>query len=336
MITYQLKNLKKNISDFNLSITDCRLKQEGIYAVIGPNGCGKSTFLNILSFLDIPSEGKLEFKGKYVDYNSVKDVFFYRRKVGYLLQNPYLFNMSVTENVGYGLKIRRVPAVIIQEKVGQILERFSLSSLAHRKPDQLSGGEAQRVALARTLVLEADVFLLDEPTANVDKKNIKVVEKLILSINKEKKATIVFTTHVQEQAYRMSQNIISIINGQIKDIAYENVFSGKLEEEKDGLKYMCIAEKVSLKLSRGIPGEITVAIDPQDIILSKERFDSSALNSFYGKIEKIENINGSLRIFVDVGVSFCALITHRSFQDMGLNIGVKVWATFKANSIKVV
>jgi len=185
------------------------------------------------------------------------------------------------------------------------------------------------------LILESDVFLLDEPTANVDTNNVGVVEDFILSLNKEKNATIIFTTHSNSQAYRMSQNIISIIGGRIKDIAYENVFSGTLEEEADGLKAVTIGQNLRLHLSHGQSGPATIAIDPQDIILSNTPFSSSALNKVSGAITKLEEVNGSLRVFIDAGTQFCALITRRSYDNMGLNIGKKVWATFKANSIKV-
>jgi tungstate transport system ATP-binding protein len=88
-------------------------------------------------------------------------------------------------------------------------------------------------------------------------------------------------------------------------------------------------------VSQGTPGPVTVSISPKDIILSHERFDSSALNSFQGVIRKAEEVNGSLHIYIDTGITFCALITHRSFHGMELNIGKKIWVTFKANAVKV-
>jgi tungstate transport system ATP-binding protein len=204
-----------------------------------------------------------------------------------------------------------------------------------RNAHQLSGGEVQRTALARTLVLEADVYLLDEPTANVDKENIRAVEEVILSLNRDQEATVIVTTHSPEQAYRLSQNIIPVIDGKITDITYENVFSGTVKKEGDGTRSLALSREVRVMLSKGEDGPVSIAIDPQDIILSNEKLASSALNNFQGAINRLEQVNGSLRVYIDVGVTFCALITQRSYSSMGLNIGKKVWLTFKANSIKL-
>lgn len=334
MFMYRIKDLQKDYERFSLNIIDCSLKEGYIHAVTGPNGCGKSTFLNMLSLIEQPSQGNIYFQKQRVDYSDSAKLLQQRRRIGYLMQNPHLFDMSVYTNVSYGLALRKIPKRIIQEKVDRILSLLSLSHLAGRNPRTLSTGEAQRTALARTLVLDVEVFLLDEPTASVDKNNISIVENLILSLNKEKKITVIFTTHSNNQAYRMSKNIISIIGGRIKDIAYENVFSGELEEEADGLKTVVVGG-MCLKLSHGQKGHVVIAIDPQDIILSNDPFSSSALNKVRGIITKLEEVNGSLRIFIDAGVEFCALVTRRSYYDMGLNIGKKVWATFKANSVKV-
>ncbi len=336
MNIYQLKNIKKNLNNFSLTVKNCSLKRGTIYSVVGPNGSGKSTFLNILSLYQAPCEGQLFFEEQAVDHTNQSLKLNLKRKIAHLMQNPYLFNMSVRENISYGLRVRRVPKKVILKKVEEILKLFSLSRIAEKNAHYISGGEAQRTALARTFVLDAQVYLLDEPAASVDKNSIHRLEELILSFNQEKKAAIILTTHSQEQAYRMSKDIISIIDGQIKDIAYENVFSGVLREEKDGIKSLNLAREITLKLSSVRTGPAAVAIDPQDIILSKNELTSSALNRFYGKINKLEEANGSLRVFIDTPVTFCALITQKSFYDMELNIGRKVWATFKANSIKLI
>jgi tungstate transport system ATP-binding protein len=343
MNIYELKGVKTEVGDFSLSIPNCTLSAGRVYAVVGPNACGKTTFLNLLSLLSAPCEGEVFFSGEKIRYTDRSNLLAKRRKIAYLTQNPYLFNMSIYENVSFGLRLRGFPQTIIHKKVEEILSVLSLSGLSRKNAHELSGGEAQRVALARTLALESSVFLLDEPTANVDKGNIRELEELILSLNREKGATVILTTHSQEQAYRMSKNIISIVNGRIKDIAYENVFSGILEEEESGLKSVRLKNNLRIKVSSGQKGAVTIAVDPQDIILSRECLDSSALNNFYGTITKLEEINGSLRVYVEAAsprgeanAAFCALITHHSFYNMKLNIGKEVWVTFKANSVKTI
>ncbi len=336
MNMYELKNVKRKFNNFLLNVDNCSINEGEIYVVIGPNGCGKSTFLNILSLLDTQIEGELFFKEKKVEYKNQGTLINMRKRISCQMQNPYLFNMSVFDNISYGLKLRKFSRDVIKEKVTRILFNLAISHLAKRNTHSLSGGEAQRVALARTLVLDSDVFLLDEPTANVDKANIGMVEKLIQALNKEKKATFVITTHSHQQAYRLSSNVISIFNGRINNITYENVFSGALKEEEGFLKSLALTDNLKIMLNHKSGGRISVAIDPQDIIISKKRIKSSALNSFCGVINKIENNNGSLQVFVDIGVDFCAVVTSKSFYKMGLNIGKKVWITFKASAVQVI
>ena len=141
--------------------------------------------------------------------------------MGYLTQSPYLFNMSVRSNIGYGLKLRGHSRKIIKERTDLMLADLFLTDVADRPAHRLSAGEAQRVALARTLVLDADVYLLDEPTSNVDRHNIPIVEDLIKHLNADEGATIILSTHSHEQAQRLSDNRISIEDGHIIDAAHK-------------------------------------------------------------------------------------------------------------------
>lgn len=332
---YQLSDIRLSYEGFSLRIENLTIGPGKLYVMVSPNGTGKSTFLNLLGFLGSPSKGQFFFKSERIDYKNGAKLLECRRKVSYLLQNPYLFSRNVFDNVASGLKIRKLPEKKIREKTGRMLEMLALSHLSKRSVGSLSGGEAQRVALARTLVIDADVYLLDEPTANVDRENIHLIEEVIRSIGRDNQTTVVLTTHSREQAYRMSDSLISIINGKVKDLPYENVFSGTAEEDGD-LKVLPLTESVRIKFGSAKTGNVTIAIDPNIIILSKEPVVSSALNSFKGTIHKIEDYNGSLQVFVDTGVPFCTLITQKSFVDLGLNIGSEIWVTFKANSVIVI
>lgn len=333
---YIFKNILITKNNFSLKIKEYAIKKGTLNVFVGPNGCGKSTLLNTLALIDSCADGEMIFNKDEVIFKDKIQLLNQRRNISYLLQDPYLFNTSVYNNIAYGLKIRKIANHIIKEKIQEILGQFFISHLKNRHISQLSGGEAQLVALARSLVIDANVYLLDEPTSNVDKKNIQLVEDLIRSKIKNSNATIILTTHLREQAYRLSDNIFSIYNGKLKNIPYENVFSGPIANDKNDLKFLSLTENVKINLNYDGKGNITIAIDPNAIIISKEKMISSALNNFSGVINKIESYNGSLQIFIDVGRTFCVLITKKSFHDLGLNIGSKVWITFKVHSVKVI
>ncbi|MBN1671837.1 MAG: ABC transporter ATP-binding protein [Kiritimatiellae bacterium] len=332
---FELSQLRRDVGDFSLRIDALRLEKGEIYALAGPNGCGKSTLLNVLALLDPPSGGTVVFDGVPVNYADARALLKTRRRIGYLMQNPYLFNMRVRDNVGFGLKARGEPREAVREKVDAMLARLALSHLAGRNAHALSGGEAQRVALARTFVIEADAYLLDEPTGNVDQRNIRATEEIIVQLSRERGATVVFATHSRDQAYRMSKRLISIIGGRIHDVAYENVLNGLLTEHPDGLRTVELPGGLTFTVSEGAPGQVTLAVDPREILLSLDRLDSSALNGFCGTVTKIEGTDETVRVFVDVGTTLCAAITRHSLLAMGLNVGKRVWVTFKATAVKV-
>lgn len=336
MNTYELNNIKYSRGNFSLTIDSCAIEQGKIYSVVGPNGSGKSSLLNLLAFLQKPTSGNIKFNGNDVTQTSTAEILSIRRQTGYLLQSPYLFNMSVADNVAYGLKIRNLSRDQIKERTNSILNRFQIDHLAKRNAHTLSGGEAQRVALARTLVLDADVILLDEPAADVDHATVQMTEHLIKETCKEKNATVIMTTHSQDQAYRMSRNIISIINGAIHGIAYENVFERPCRRNSDGTSSASITDKLAFTISHAPnEGRVTIAIDPEDILLSEQKISSSALNTFAGTITRIDASEWGLRVFVDIGCILCIALTKKSLESMKLNIGSEVWTTFKASAIKI-
>jgi tungstate transport system ATP-binding protein len=332
----ELEKVKVVRERFALHVDRFSLERGQIYGVVGPNGSGKSTFLNLLALLERPAQGTVMFGGEQVEYRDPDRLLGMRRKIAYLLQNPYLFDLSVFDNIAYGLRVRGVGKKRIGEQVGRLASQLALEPLLSRSARRLSGGEAQRVALARTLVLDAELFLLDEPTANVDRRHVDQVEGLIRQVNREQGACVVLTTHSQDQAYRLARQLVSIIDGRIADVAYENVFAGMLEVEADGLRCVVLPEGLRIEVTQGKPGRAMVAIDPQGVILSTSELHSSALNRFPGTITRVEALGGSLRVFVDAGMTLCALITPRSFRELELQVGERVWATFKATAAQVI
>jgi len=330
----ELENVKKQLGSFSFSTSSFSLKKGAFYAFIGPNGSGKSTFLDILSMVTLPNNGNYRFLGKIIN-SSTGSIVDFRRKISYLQQNPYIFSSSVYDNIAMGLRFRNINEKTIKKKVEILLEQLSLTQYKNKPANSLSGGEKQRVAIARTLAVEAELYLFDEVTANIDIENVSAVENLLKNLQLEKKATVVITTHSKRQAYRLSKNVISIINGKISNTLYENIFTGLITEKSGDIKAMKISEKVEILLISENSGKATISIPPEDIIVSKSKLESSAVNSFKGTIFKIENRHDVLKLSIDIGVKINTLITKLSFDKLGLNINTPVFVTFKANCVKI-
>ncbi|NOZ72320.1 MAG: phosphate ABC transporter ATP-binding protein [Chloroflexi bacterium] len=186
-----------------------------LLALVGPSGAGKSTLLRLLNFLEAPTQGTVLYHGQaYTPTTLPLDI---RRRITTVFQQPYLLNTSVYHNVTYGLRLRgnRNGQALVEE----ILETVGLSSLRDAPARTLSGGEAQRVSLARGLVLEPEIFLLDEPTANLDPANVRLLENIILHANRNHRTTIVLVTHNIWQARRLAQRVAFLFDGELLEVS---------------------------------------------------------------------------------------------------------------------
>jgi tungstate transport system ATP-binding protein len=217
-IIYQLHNLVQTYNGRTvLHLDQLEIYNGEILAIVGPSGAGKSTLLRLLNFLEKPAHGVLSFENNSL--NGAIPPLELRRKVTTVFQQPVLLNRSVAANVAYGLKVRGQNKKIIEQAVAEALERVGLSKLAHASARTLSGGEAQRVALARALVIRPDVLLMDEPTANLDPYNVKLIEEIVAQVNREWNTTIVLVTHNIFQAKRLAHRTGLLLDGRLIEIA---------------------------------------------------------------------------------------------------------------------
>ena len=185
-----------------------------ILAIIGPSGAGKTTLLRLVNLLIQPTSGLILFN----DVNTSGDDKHQRslrRQMSLVLQYPALFDTTVFNNVALGLKIRGCPETVIKEKVDNMLAVVGLSGFEKRMVKTLSGGEAQRIALARALVTEPKLLLLDEPTSNLDPKNVSIIEDIVRAANTKSQVTVVLATHNLNQAKRLAQRVAFILDGEI-------------------------------------------------------------------------------------------------------------------------
>ena len=335
-LIFKVRNLKKVYNGkIVLDVNNLNFQEGKIYAIVGPNGSGKTTLLNILNLLEKPDEGQIFFYDQEITNKSNSDTLEIRRRMTLVNQDPFLFHSTVYDNIAYGLKIRSIPSMVQKSRIRSALNIVGLSGFKDRKANQLSGGEAQRVVIARALVIEPEVLFLDEPTTNIDQKHIDVVERIIKKIKKEIKTAVIFSTHDLSQAYRLADEVISLLDGKIIKQVPENLLRGEIVVEEDGLKRFKTMGNIKFAIVSEKVGLAYISIDPRDIILSYEQFQSSARNSFLGKITKIIEQNCLVKLEIDIGIPLVVIITKESFFKMNLNLGSKVYLTFKASAVKL-
>ncbi|MFH1744073.1 MAG: energy-coupling factor ABC transporter ATP-binding protein [bacterium] len=196
-----------------LRIPELSIEHGEFITVVGPNGSGKSTLLELLAFLMRPSEGKIFFETR--DAWAESDALSVRRACPILLQKTLLFSCSVHENVMFGLRARGVSKQQAFHQADGSLNLLGISHLAHRRHHELSEGEKRRVALARILALKSEVILLDEPTTSLDQETERLIEGLILRINREQGTTVIMVSHDNQQAMTLSTRIVPLLEGKI-------------------------------------------------------------------------------------------------------------------------
>jgi tungstate transport system ATP-binding protein len=196
-----------------LDIDGLEVRRGETLAVIGPSGCGKSTFLRLLQFLERPTSGRIWFEGREIDAEPPLET---RRRITTVFQRPIVLSRSVRANLGYGLRVRGVATR--PGELDRLLDGLGLTHLAHASARTLSGGEIQRVSFARALAFDPEVLLLDEPTANLDPRNVRLVEGLIRE-RQSKGVTMVLATHQIFQARRLAHRTALLLDGKIIETA---------------------------------------------------------------------------------------------------------------------
>ena len=346
----ELRNVTKTFDEkIVLANVSLQVKQGEILALLGPNGSGKTTLLKILAFIEKPSKGSVFFEGNEVTNRNQEQK---RMESTMVFQRTMVFNTTVYNNIAYGLKVRKLSKSRIDEEVSKALRLVKLEGFEKRHAKKLSGGEQQRVALTRALVLNAKLLLLDEPTANLDPKNASIIEEVIGAINRDLKTTIVMATHNMFQAKNLPQRVALINDGRISEVgasaevfgrlsktlasfaALENTFVGVARVTESGTTLVDIGNDVQIETASQNVGEVSVFVSPHDIIVSRNQLVSSARNVFEGRIVEIQDLGSLVRLKVDVRKPFIVQVTKHSFNDMGLTLGMNVYLTFKASSVQ--
>jgi tungstate transport system ATP-binding protein len=333
---YELNNLKKIYGKRTVLDLPHLLVEAGrIVGLLGPNGAGKTTLLEIFAFLSGPTFGEVWFQGKKVDYvnNKLRSL---RRRVVMVQQQPIMFTVTVEKNLEFPLHIRKIPKQRREKIINELLDLVGMGEFKHARAHNLSGGETQRIAIARSLASSPEVILFDEPTASVDVEHQIAIERILREINQEKGISVIFTTHDMNQAARLADEIVFLFEGRLAQSTYENIFSGQILTGENGDFYCLVQNKLKLGITGGKTGPVRIAIDPNAIQVSQASDDPPPPNSFKGRLVQLTDEKNKVRALVDVGLPLCVLLSKKDLLAMSLGVGSNIWLTCPPESIEII
>ncbi len=330
----------------------------GITILFGPSGAGKSTLLDCIAGLVRPQKGRISVGGEIL-FDSQLGVNrpAQTRRVAYVFQTLALFpHMSAEQNVAYGLE--DLPDQERSARVDEILKAFRVDSLRKRNPSEISGGERQRVALARSLVTQPRVLLLDEPLTGLDSELKSAIVDDLRAWNAARRIPILYVTHTREEVDALGERVIAMDRGRVvseglpmdvleaprrrrlaQAAGFENLLSGTVVDlrEADGVMRVRIKEslcEIEVPLGYATPGDrVVVAIRAGDILLATAPpHDLSARNVIEGRIVALETRGTLVRARVDCGVEFIVHLTPGATRSLELAEGRRVWLVLKTHS----
>ena len=344
----EIENISKNLGEFFLRDISFNIRDGEYFMILGPTGAGKTILLETIAGIYRPDKGKILMAGKDITYIPPKD-----RNISMVYQDYMLFpHLNVEQNVAFGLRLKKTPKEIIKDKVEKNSKLLNIYHLLHRYPGTLSGGEKQRIAIARAMVIEPYALLLDEPLSALDTQTRDRLRQELKRIHSITKITIVHVTHNFEEIFSLADRVAVMNEGRIIQVGrpddifrkpncefvanfvgVENLFKGKSIVE-NGYAHINI-DGVNIFSTDRKSGEAFISIRPEEILISKQPFKSSARNSLKGKIARIVNSGATAKITVDTGIPFNVMITRQSLENMELKEGTTAFITFKASAVHI-
>jgi tungstate transport system ATP-binding protein len=329
-----------------------------VFALIGPNGSGKSTLLRIVDLLEKPEGGDVVYwEGSRLSSMTRERRRLLRRQMAMVFQEPLLFRRSVADNVRYGLKKRGMKGEEAARRVRDTLEMMGLSGFKGRFAPDLSGGEAQKVALARALAVRPRLLLLDEPFASLDPPTRTALRKEIALLLRRLGITAIYVTHDHLEALEMADKMAVIVEGRIEQvgtpvevfarpatrrvadlIGAENLLEGRVAWRRDGMAGVEVG-RAELEVVTELPpgSEVLLMIHPEEVVLMGcGDADTSARNRFNGWVAEMTLMGALVKVRLDCGFQLVSYVTRASQVEMGLEVGSRACGAFKASAVHVI
>jgi len=341
-----------------LSLPHLDVREKEILAVLGPTGAGKSTLLRVLHFLERPDSGTLSWRGERVPWPAPLAL---RRRVSMAFQDPLLLSGTTYDNVEYGLSLRGQNGNGARERVETALRLFHIEHLASQRARTLSGGEAQRTALARALVVSPELLLLDEPFASLDAPIRKHLLEELTQVVRAHGITCVYVTHEQGEAFSIADRIAVLRRGKLLQVGTPeevlfrpanhavarfmqtgNILAGVVTRRQEALSEVSVGPRLLFSrtgLPEGTP--VDACIRREEILVEApgEASPAPGLNRFRGTVESVVDLGSTMQVRIDAGFPgfpLQALITRRVAHDLSPRAGAEVVATFSAASVHLI
>jgi molybdopterin-binding protein len=346
----KLQEISKKLPGFALKKVSFEVNEGDYFILLGESGAGKSLVLETIAGLVRPDSGSLLLDGRDITHVRIHD-----RGIGLVFQDYAVFpHLSVKSNLFYPLHGSSMSHSAKADLIRTIASEAGIAHLLNRRPSTLSGGELQRVALARTLVQKPRVLLLDEPLSSLDSQLRSGLRSLLRQLNREGQA-IVHVTHDYEEAISLATRIAVIHKGEILQagtpeevfhyprsefvahfIGAKNFFRS-VSAVENGIPLAILNPDLKIRIAReSEEKEGFVLIRSEDIVVSNERLDSSAVNIFKGTVAEIISARNGAEVLIDIGVQVYSIITHTSLHHLELTPGKKVWISFKASAARFI
>jgi ABC-type sugar transport system ATPase subunit len=342
----KLTGIEKKYQDFQLKNISFTVEEGDYFLLLGESGAGKSLILEIIAGLIKPSKGSIFFKGR--DLNKIR---IQKRNIAMLFQDYAVFpHLRVSQNIAYALKGKESKS-LIEKKTKLISSKLGISHLLHRKPGTLSGGELQRVALARVLIMEPELLLLDEPLSSLDIHLQDELKALLKKLNREG-LSIIHVSHNYTEVMALASRIAVLSQGEIiqtgkpvevfrnpqsrfvaRFSGIQNFYRARYLSEN----MVILDEKAKVNVLSALPDKEGYAFfRAEDVILSLHKLDSSLTNQFKGVIREVLIKNDAAEISVDTGIIVKASVSLTSLERLKLCEEMEVWISFKASALSFV